>query len=168
MHLQCKPLKILENSKNQSINVSARGIEWHVLHIPTVHQVWRVLKAKMLLLLQEASWISSWLLGCQQGRDILSVAAAATPPDQGQHTNWWRYSQSQTTMSEVDCLALLSNNKITLYNPCIHFIQENKTQGGRHPTSPLQDFKVCALGVRAWQRGKVLGKLTQWITVEKH
>lgn len=67
-------------TKNQSLNVSARGIQWHVLHILTVHQVCRVLKAKILMLLQETSWFFSRLLGCQQGRDILSLASAAAPP----------------------------------------------------------------------------------------
>lgn len=30
-------------------------------------------------------------------------------------------------MSEMSCLTLVSNSKITLYSPCVHLIQENKT-----------------------------------------
>lgn len=92
-----------------------------------VHQVCRVLKAKILLLLQEALWFSSRLPGRQQGRGILSMAAAAAAPCPGPACKLMKGFSKPEDNVEVGCLALVSHSKITLYNPRIHLIQESKT-----------------------------------------
>ena len=104
-----------QDSERQNINIRTRGMKWHVLYIPAVHVTWRILKVKTLLLLQEVSWFSLWLLGYKQSRDTDLWLLLSLLYYQGWDASWWRSFHSRRWFVWLWCPILRLSFRIHAY-----------------------------------------------------